>query len=228
MRCESCGRDLPRGAAFCPECGARTANPGTEEIIGLARTAGLTGREGAGGVPAMPEMAEIPEDAPAIPDIAPLPEAAGMVIPGGETATTEEATVSRLDSAKLREEQRRAVQALEETQQTTREERLEQLAEGGSQIAAHGYEVEDVYPTPEPPPPPPPPSAEERMWEETRERAAAYGVDVPGEPTAGRQALSALKEADKKGQRFCALGCAAFFILFFIIFLVGLIMDFVR
>ena len=232
MRCESCGTDLPEDAAFCPKCGKRTPARSAGEIVDLAHTGGLVRGRAAGQVPEIPEAPEIPEDVPEFPEAAPLPEAPGMEIPGGEAASAAVAT-GFLDRARLREEKRRAAQALVETEQTDLREKLADVAEKQSLIERRGYEPADVYPKQEPPPPPPP-SAEERMWEDTQERAEAHGVKVPWSDEDARQPWQQderrpgekLEAAVDRGGTSCvAWGCVALFVLLFLFFVVGFIIN---
>jgi hypothetical protein len=237
MRCESCGKDLAEGAAFCPECGERSPAMSAREIVDLAHTGGLVRGRAAGQVPDMPEDPELPDDVPDLPEAAPLPEAPGMEIPGGEVASAGVRT-GFLDKARVREEKRRAAQALVESAQQELREELTDIPDKESLIAERGYDVDDVYSDVEPPPPPPQ-SATERMMEETRERAERHGVDLPmgagGGPegtTSGRE-TSPLEEkveelTAEQGSNCCSVGCVAGFVLLFVFFLIGFLMNFVQ
>jgi len=236
MRCKNCGRDLPRDAAFCPECGERTFPRAAEEVMELAGTSGLIRGGEADSVPDAPEPPEIPDDVPEIPDAAALPDGPSA---GGGTAEAalDVSLVSSIDKARIREEARRAAQALVEYEQAEPEEQVEQAPEKSSPIADRGYELERVYPTEEPPPPPPAPGVEERMWEDTVERARQHGIEIPGgeqepeyqwqkdERAIGEKLASAVEQGDKG---CCAYGCIALFILLFLLFVVGFIMNVVQ
>lgn len=145
MRCNRCGRDLPEDAAFCPECGERSPARSAAEMVNLAHTEGLVRGRSAGEVPDLPEVPQIPDVMLEAPEPAPLPEAPGMAIPGGEAASAD-LTTGFLDKARLREQKRRAAQALVESAQTELREELAEIAEQESMIRSRGYDVEDIYP----------------------------------------------------------------------------------
>jgi hypothetical protein len=224
MRCESCGKDLPEDAAFCPDCGERTPAMSAGEIVDLAHTGGLVRGRAAGQVPEMPEDPELPDEVPELPEAAPLPDAPGMEIPGGEAASADIAT-GFLDKARLREEKRRAAQALVETAQTELREELSELADEESLIRARGYDLEEVYPTEKPPPPPPEETVEQRMWAETEERAERHGVEVPGAEDDRRIGEKLEDTVDEGGWNCLAYGCVALFALMFIFFIIGFIVN---
>ncbi|MFP4249989.1 MAG: zinc-ribbon domain-containing protein [Armatimonadota bacterium] len=232
MRCESCGTDLPEDAAFCPECGERNRALSAGEMIDLTHTSGLVRGREAGEVPSVPEPAGAPEGTPEIPDAAPLPDASGGAIPTGQAAATDATALSGVDRARLREEARRAAQALAETAQDTLREELAEIAEKETLIEQLGQEVEEVSPSEEPPPP----SAEERMWDDTQERARLHGVGMPwGEETVsgggeGDGADERIGEkieaaAEEDGGKCCAWGCATLSVLLFLFFILSFILN---
>lgn len=232
MRCENCGRDLPEDAAFCPDCGQRTPARSAAEIVELAHTAGLVRGRESGQVPDVPEIPGIPDAVPELPETAPLPDAPGMEIPGGEAATAN-ITTGFLDRARLREERRRAAQALVESAQTELREELAEIAERESMIAARGYDLEEVYPTQKPPPPPPPSSLEESIWADTEERAKLHGVEMPWgadeEAQSRQQDNRRLGEklqaaAEKDGSKCCTFSCVALIVAAFALFVLGFIL----
>lgn len=236
MRCEGCGRDLPEGAAFCPECGERTPTLSAGEMVSFAHTGGLVRGRQATEVPEAPEVPEMPGGVPEIPEPAPLPDAPERAVPGDEASGVEGADYAYLDRARLREEKRRAAQALVESAQIELREELEELAQKEALIEAAAYEADDAYRTDEPPPPPPP-SAEERMWAETRERARLHGLTPPIEAqeergeTRGRSVFDAVRPtggSEPTGQNCCAYGCVTLFVLTIAALIVGTIINILR
>jgi hypothetical protein len=194
-------------------------------MIDLAHTSGLVRGWSDVQVPDAAEIPEMPEQAPEIPEAAPLPEAPGMEIPGGDAAAAQMPPESFLDKARLREDRRRAAQALVETAQVELQEELKEIAEKESLIEARGYDLEDVYPQEEPPPPPP---SEERMWEETRERAERHGVREYVGDNMPSTDQPTQEEIEESGQNCCSYGCIAFFMVLFIFFLIGFIINVVQ
>ncbi|MGM0494734.1 MAG: zinc-ribbon domain-containing protein [Armatimonadota bacterium] len=234
MRCENCGTNLPEDAVFCPECGGRGRSRSAKEMIDLSHTTGLVRGREAGEVPSVPDPSEPPDAVPDIPQPSPLPDAPDTAIPTGRAAATDATALSGVDRARLREEARRAAQALAETAQDKLSEELAEIAEKEKLIEERGYEVEEVYPSEAPPPPPT--STEERMWEDTQERARLHGVGMPwGEETeAGRdegaerigEKIEAAAEED--GGKCCAWGCVTLFVLIFLFFILSFILNVVQ
>ncbi len=229
MRCENCGTELPEDAVFCPECGEHTptgeAAHSAGEMIDLAHTEGLVrGWEG-GQVPEPAEAPEIPDEPPEIPEMPELPEVEGMHIPAGSAASARAPGDTATARARLREKERRAAQALVESAQIELDEELAELADEKSLIEAAGYDVEDVYPQPEEEPPPPPPSAEERMWEETRERAERHSMREFVGDTYAESPEQETDQTEESGQNCCAYGCIALFVVLFLFFVAGFIFN---
>lgn len=241
MRCEGCGKDLPEDAAFCPECGDRTPAMSAREIVDLAHTGGLVRGRAAGEIPDMPGDPELPDEVPEVPEVAPLPEAPGMEIPGGEVASADIST-GFLDKARVREEKRRAAQALVESAQVELREELAEIAEREiideeALIEASGRRTESAYPREQAPPPPPP--AGERMIGDTRERAERHGVDVPPaagwgpEVNTGGRETSPLEQnveemSAEEGSNCCSIGCVALSVILFVFFIIGFIANVVQ
>ncbi len=179
MRCENCGKVLPEDSPFCSECGVRTRPHSAGEMAQLARSTGLISTESGAG-PAIPEPAEAATDVPPIPEPAPLP---GERRGDGGQRTQILAAGDREEfvaAAHLREEKRRAAQALLEAADREIEEELgfpeqsdtmiwqQQTPEAGGHVG--------MGTAPPPPPPPPLPPAEERIWAEVGERSEVHGV----------------------------------------------------
>jgi len=240
MRCESCGKELPDDAAFCAECGERTRPRSASEIADFAHTAGLVRGREEDIVPEVPERAEAAESVPEIPAGASLPDGTGAEL-GTEAMTatgsaTDGAPEGFIEAARLREEKRRAAQALAEAAQLELHEELEGVPQPDTmiweqEVADEGGHV-GMGAQPPPPPPPPPPSVDERMWAETRERAKLHGVPPPVDAVddpldkRAQELLDAKADTDddKSGQNCCAYGCAAFFIVMFLLIMVSAIM----
>jgi hypothetical protein len=96
--------------------------------------------------------------------------------------------------------------------------------------------VGEVYPSQEPPPPP---STEERMWEDTRERARKHGVAMPwgeertvgqekGGERIGERGERIEAAAEEDGGKCLAWGCITLFVLLFLFFVLGLILNVVQ
>ncbi len=234
MRCENCGTNLPEDAAFCAECGERQPTHSAAEMVDIAHTSGLVRGRAAGEVPDPAGAPDLPDSVPEIPKAAPLPAARGGGDDGGESAL-EAAVLSSVDRARIREEARRAAQALVESAQIELQEELAEAAEDRWLAADLDYELEQIYPTDEPPPPP---SAEERMWAETRERARLHGTEVPfgeeedttPESQKGDRSLGETLESDAEdgGGQCCGYGCLALFVVLFLLFLLGYILNVVQ
>jgi len=243
MRCESCGKELPEDAAFCAECGAQTRPESAGVTALLAATTGLVSSaraesdERPAEVPDVPEPAEAADSVPGIPGAALLPEGSGAEMTTEAMTATGSATGGMpeefIEAARVREEKRRAAQTLVEAAQLQLHEEREGVPQPDTMIweqkvvGEGGHVGMDA-----PPPPPPPPSVDERMWDETRERAELHGVGLPTQapedPLQQRarrllEADSASTDEEKSGQNCCAYGCIAFFVVLFLFLIVSAI-----
>ncbi len=240
MRCESCGKELPEDAAFCAECGERTPPRSAGEIADFAHTSELVRGRDEGVVPELPEPAEAADSVPEIPAGASLPAGAGAELTTEAMTATGSATggvpEGFIEAARVREEKRRAAQALVEAAQLQLHDEREGIPQPDTMIweqeaPAEGGHV-GMGAEPPPPPPPPPPPIDARMWEGTRERAELHGVGLPTQAPEDplQQRARRLLEADdsatdeeKSGQNCCAYGCIAFFVVMFLFLIVSAI-----
>lgn len=238
MRCESCGKVLSEDSAFCSECGVRTRPHSAGELAQLARSTGLISTESGAG-PAIPEPAEAAADIPSIPEPAPLP---GEKLTAGWDAARAAQAEGREEfvaAAHVREEKRRAAQALLEAADREIEEELgfpeqsdtmiwqQQTPEAGGHVG--------MGTAPPPPPPPPLPPAEERVWADVRERSALHGVGTPGGTALDPLQMSVRRlirgaqvdgEVDaQSSSRGC--GCIALAIFLFLMAVIRVIISFI-
>lgn len=201
MRCEECGRTLPEDAQFCANCGARAGmGARAQELVAMARTAGLTGTTGPGDVPPIPDPAELPEPPapeaeygmglPAIPEPALLP---GEEQPAADLAALTAERVTQL-SPRAQEALDRKRREAAAAERERREAAAALVAEAELEIAQRAAAVPQhvgmaqmreereravVLPPPPPPPPPTDEQYEDRMWAQTRERMERHRVGAP-------------------------------------------------
>ncbi|MGI5817966.1 MAG: zinc ribbon domain-containing protein [Armatimonadota bacterium] len=225
MRCESCGKSVAKDAAFCSECGARATVRSARELVDLAQTSGLVRGAPIDDVPDPADIPEFPADVPEIPEAAPLPEAMGMALPTGEVAETDASVASSVGKARIREERRRAAQALVETAQTELREELAELAEREARIEAATRGDEIAHSRGGPPPPPPPPAFEERIWAETRERAEMHGLTAPRQAGASDPERESEQAGEDRNANCLTYGCIAVVVGLFLILLLQLILS---
>ena len=224
MSCESCGKDLPRDSAFCPECEEGRSVRSAREMVDLAHTSGLVRGRAAGGIPEVPDAPDTPDGVPELPDAAPLPDVAAGQIPTGEVAATDADLVSSVDKARVREEARRAAQALVETAQTDLREELAEIAEREARIEQR---EEALAATDRDARPPPPPTDEERIWQETDERTRLHGTAMPwGEAREARRDRGDDSETGEHGGfNCCVVVGVAFMLVILLLSILGLILN---
>jgi len=202
MRCEECGRTLPDDAQFCANCGAQASmGSRAQELVAIARTAGLTGMAGPGSVPPIPEPAELPEATaeageygaglPEIPEPALLPSEEEQAADLAALTAARETQLSPRAQAAIEQKHREAEAAVRERREAAAalvEQAEREIEERAAAVPQHvsmaqmREERESTAVLPPPPPPPPRPTPEEyedRMWAETRERMERHRVGVP-------------------------------------------------
>lgn len=244
MRCEECGRTLPEDAQFCANCGARAGmGARAQELVAMARTAGLTGTTGPGDVPPIPEPAELPEPPapeaeygmglPEIPEPALLP---GEEQPAADLAALTAAHVTQL-SPRAQEAIERKRREAAEAERTRREAAAALVEQAELEIAQRAAAVPQhvgmaqmrderehaALPPPPPPPPPVPPSPyfDERVSVRPEHVSIAQALEAREQERATAVSEDG-KEAIPAG-RCCALGCAALAVVVLVLTLIGIL-----